>query len=356
MDKEKRVLNVKEEYVELPTEKKVAKIKTEKKSPSIDTTPPGIHLPHDIVSEKIIDVDKLEEIKDVHEEIDKSLSLEMPTDIYNELYKLSQESGEKNLIFAAGDVRVLNIIPSTSTDQDFTLLNAIRSGVIELKAPPASIDLRAAWWDISNQGNSGACVGFGVADGLLRYIFTKNKSINPGERLAAGILWQAAKETDVFNDQATTFIALEGTSVKAALSFAQTKGIVRETVAPFGTLYTKDAPTFYRLAAQLRLSGIYNLGKNFNNWKQWLATSGPIVAAINVDSTFQNAGKTKGKLDNYDGSRIYGGHCICFVGYTSDNRVIIRNSWGTGWGDKGFAYASVDWIMKASLEAYGAVI
>lgn len=323
---------------------------------AINNLPPGIHIPRDIVSQEVLPVKNLDELIKKNAKLDKLAALELPTDIYNQLYQLSQESGENNLIYAAGDVRVLNILPSTLTNMDYTLLNAIRSGIIELKSPPPSIDLRADWWDISNQGNSGACVGFGVADGLLRYIFTKNKSLNPGERLASGILWQAAKETDVFNDQATTFIALEGTSVKAALNFAQTKGIVRESVAPFGTLYTKDAATFYRLAAQLRLSGIYNLGKNFNNWKQWLSTSGPIVAAINVDSSFQNATAAKGKLDSYNLNQIYGGHCICFVGYTSDNRIIIRNSWGTDWGDKGYAYASVDWIMKACLEAYGAVI
>jgi hypothetical protein len=293
---------------------------------------------------------------ELHEEIDKNRSLEMPNEEYKLLYKLSNQIGVDNLIYSSGDIRILNLLPSTDINEDYTLLNAINSGVIELATPPKSLDLRQDWWDISDQGNSGACVGFGVADGLLRWLFTKNKSINPGERLASGILWQAAKETDSFVDQATTFIALEGTSIKAALQFAQTKGIVRESVAPFGTLYSKDAATFYRLAAQLRLSGIYNLGKNINNWKQWLSRSGPIVAAINVDSTFQNATATKGKLDNYNINNIYGGHCICFVGFTDDDRIIIRNSWGKSWGDQGFAYASFDWIMKASLEAYGAVI
>lgn len=332
------------------------------KDPAQEPLPPGIHAPQDVVSipvedtqEKTAGNDKEnKENTEDHVETDLSSSI-IPEEAVDKLYQMAHQEGNDNIIFAAKQVRVLNLQPSTKTDEDYTMLNAIRSGVMEAKAPPASVDLRADWWDVSDQGASGACVGFGTADGLLRYLFTKNKSINPGERLASGILWQAAKETDTFTDQATTFIALEGTSVKAALTFAQSKGIVRESVAPFGTLYTKDAATFYRLAAQLRLSGVYNLGKNFNNWKQWLSTSGPIVAAINVDSTFENCSGS-GKLDNYDVNNIYGGHCICFVGYTSDNRIIIRNSWGTSWGDKGFAYASVDWIMKACLEAYGAVI
>jgi hypothetical protein len=345
---------------------KIKNVKLEDKpivDPSTQPLPPGIHPPHNIVAEEVDELQDKNEKTDVenadkqadNERVDKIASEEMPTDAYQKLYEMANTEGNDNIIFTAGEVRVLNLQPSTRTDEDYTMLNAIRAGVMEVSAPPPSIDLRSDWWGVSDQGNSGACVGFGVADGLLRYLFTKNKSISPGERLASGILWQAAKETDQWTDQATTFIALEGTSVKAALQFAQNKGIVRESVAPFGTLYTKDAPTFYRLAAQLRLSGVYNLGKNFQNWKQWLSTAGPIVGAINVDKSFESCPKD-GMLNQYDVNRIYGGHCICFVGYTEDNRIIIRNSWGTGWGDKGFAYASVDWIMKACLEAYGAVI
>lgn len=323
--------------------------------PKLDKIPSGIHIPQDVNNTSVKTPKNEKNVLQQNKEIDEKSSLDMPTEAYNALYELAKLEETGNLILSSGDIRVLNLLPSTKVGEDYTLLNAIRAGVIELKQPPKSVDLRQDWWTISNQGNSGACVGFGVADGLLRYLFTKNKSLNPGERLASGILWQAAKETDEFTDQATTFIALEGTSIKAALNFAQNKGIVRESVVPFGTLYTKDAATFYRLAAQLRLSGIYNLGKNINNWKQWLNTSGPICVAINVDSSFQDC-PDNGMLDNYNVNKIYGGHAICFVGYTDDDRIIIRNSWGENWGDKGFAYASIDWIMKASLEAYGAVI
>jgi C1A family cysteine protease len=31
----------------------------------------------------------------------------------------------------------------------------------------------------------------------------------------------------------------------------------------------------------------------------------------------------------------------------------VRNSWGTDWGDKGFAYASLAYAQDAFTEAYG---
>lgn len=52
---------------------------------------------------------------------------------------------------------------------------------------------------------------------------------------------------------------------------------------------------------------------------------------------------------------IEGGHVMSIVGYTTTH-FIIRNSWGTDWGHKGFAYASYDYVMDAFKEAYGIVI
>ena len=43
---------------------------------------------------------------------------------------------------------------------------------------------------------------------------------------------------------------------------------------------------------------------------------------------------------------------VALVGYTPD-RFIVRNSWGTGWGDKGFGYASLAYAQDAFTEAYG---
>ena len=50
-----------------------------------------------------------------------------------------------------------------------------------------------------------------------------------------------------------------------------------------------------------------------------------------------------------------GGHAVCLVGYTAD-RFIVRNSWGTGWGDGGFGYASLEYAREAFTEAYGVSI
>jgi len=76
------------------------------------------------------------------------------------------------------------------------------------------------------------------------------------------------------------------------------------------------------------------------DWKNWIAAgNGPILIRLNVDRTWLNATTTAGMLDEYDLSSLSGGHAVSIVDYTK-GRLIIRNSWGDEWGDKGFVYAS----------------
>jgi C1A family cysteine protease len=115
--------------------------------------------------------------------------------------------------------------------------------------------------------------------------------------------------------------------------------------------------TFFATAATRRIASYFNLEKNLANWRSWLAAHGPILAGLSVDATWDNATVTRGKLDTFQANTVRGGHAIAVVGYTSDRRFIIRNSWGTSWGDRGFAYASEAYINAGFFnESYGVTL
>ncbi|HBN08566.1 MAG TPA: hypothetical protein DD435_07915 [Cyanobacteria bacterium UBA8530] len=41
--------------------------------------------------------------------------------------------------------------------------------------------------------------------------------------------------------------------------------------------------------------------------------------------------------------QVFGGHAVLAVGYDDAKKVlIVRNSWGSGWGDKGYFYMPYD--------------
>ena len=260
--------------------------------------------------------------------------------------------------------RILNCVPSTETEKDWQYEAFVSAGVVRKpRSLPQSLDLREKWWDVGNQEDTGSCVGWAAAEGILRWHFVKSKRLQPNEHLAPRYIWMASKETDADIKSPTTFIEKAGTSIKQALEVVKKYGCVKEEVLPFksGKMFQGEAQEFYARANTLRIDSYIPL-REINLWKPWLASGGPILTRLDVDSSWWNLRTNhSGMLDKYRPPTRQAGHAVAIVGYTSD-RFIVRNSWGTDWGDKGFAYASSDyakeafriiWTPNPELEAYG---
>lgn len=257
--------------------------------------------------------------------------------------------------------RICNLVPSKGTEADWEFEDALGSGALGAAlAVPSSVDLRAPWWTIGDQEDTGSCVGWATADGLMRYHMVKAGRLNKADHLSPRYVWMASKETDEFTQRPQNFIEEAGTSLKAALDVCRKYGTATLKMLPFHIatkMFMGSENTFYAAAAQLRLTAYFNLRKNLTQWKSWLASNGPILAALSVDSTWDNATATHGNLDTFQANTVRGGHAIAIVGYTATGRFIVRNSWSTNWGDKGFAYATPAYIAAGFFgEAYGITV
>jgi C1A family cysteine protease len=254
--------------------------------------------------------------------------------------------------------RVLNVVPSRETETDWQFQHADAAGLLAAPAAvPKAKDLRETWWKVGDQGQTGSCVGWATADSLLRWHFVKSGRIKQPDTLSKRFIWMASKETDDFSSSPTTFIENAGTSLKSALDVARRFGAVRENVLPFGgALYPGAPETFYALASQLKIQSYFNLSFNHGgsvaSWRRWVATNGPLLVRLDVDRTWDDATDNAGNMDVYQPKTTRGGHAVSIVGYTAD-RFIVRNSWSTTWGDKGFGYASLAYAQDAFTEAYG---
>jgi hypothetical protein len=257
--------------------------------------------------------------------------------------------------------RICNLIPSRDTDGDWRIEHALKAGAIALPDPtlPGSVDLRHPWWDIGNQGATGSCVGWGSTDGVARYHFAQAGRIAKTDHLSIRLSWMGSKEFDT-DPHPNTFIESAGTTLKGAVQVLKKYGAVPDSVLPFdipGHMYLGEETTFFATAALRRISAYFNLGKNVASWRTWLANHGPILAGLNVDSTWDHATSASPNLDTFHPSTIRGGHAIAIVGYRPDHRFIVRNSWGAGWGDHGYAYASEAYIAAAFFnESYGVTL
>jgi C1A family cysteine protease len=256
--------------------------------------------------------------------------------------------------------RICNLVPSRDTGTDWTMQDALTAGALTAPAaPPPSVDLRQSWWKIGNQLETGSCVGWATADGVMRYQLVQANKLKTSELLSPRFVWMASKETDEFSARPETFIEEAGTSLKSAADIVRKYGTVLDSLLPFKIntlMYKGNENTLYAAASTRRAANYFNLGKNLNQWKSWLAGGGPILVGLNVDATWDNAAATAGKLDTFKPSTVRGGHAVCVVGYTG-NRFILRNSWGTTWGDNGFGYASAAYIADAFFaESYGVTL
>lgn len=256
--------------------------------------------------------------------------------------------------------RICNLVPSRDTERDWTFQDALAAGAFGAPAAlPPKVDLRQDWWSINDQSTTGSCVGWATADGVMRYHLVQAGRLAKSQLLSPRFVWMASKETDEFTNRPETFIEGAGTSLKAAMDIVRKYGVVLDSLLPFKVatlMYVGSENTFFAAASTRKAANYFNLGKNLTEWKSWLAGHGPILAGLNVDATWDNARATGGKLDSFQPATVRGGHAVCIVGYTPD-RFIVRNSWGTTWGDKGFGYASAVYINDGFFaESYGVTL
>ena len=155
--------------------------------------------------------------------------------------------------------RICNVVPSRNTENDWRFEHAVAANAVA--APPAtlpaSVDLRAPWWDIGDQESTGSCVGWGSTDGVARYHFVKAGRLAQSAKLSPRYTWMASKETDTITTRPETFIEEAGTMLKAAVDILRNYGAVPEALLPFHiatNLYLGHENTFYATAATRRIA------------------------------------------------------------------------------------------------------
>ena len=67
------------------------------------------------------------------------------------------------------------------------------------------------------------------------------------------------------------------------------------------------------------------------------------------------AGHATGDLDAFDEDSVTGSHAAALFGYGPDH-FLLRSSWGTDWGDAGYARMSNAYARAAIIESYGVMV
>jgi len=249
---------------------------------------------------------------------------------------------------------------SHARENDYGIAEAERDGHLDARPHPPSLDLREAWHDVGDQGHTTSCVGWALSDAVLRWHHVKAGRLAPDERLSPRYVWMASKETDARITYPSTFLEEDGTSLKAALDLVRRFGIVLESELPWdGPLATGSPEAFYASAGTRKLARYYNLGDDtmdrhacFDGWRRWLHQRGPVLVLLALE---RRLGDPVGLLTDFDAASVEHSHAAALFGYGPD-RFLLRCSWGTQWGDGGYAEMDLDYTAQAVIESYGVVI
>jgi hypothetical protein len=89
--------------------------------------------------------------------------------------------------------------------------------------------------------------------------------------------------------------------------------------------------------------------------KNSLASGYAFVVGISIYDSFESQKVAKTgvvPMPNFKTENCLGGHAVLVVGYSDkEQHWIVRNSWGSTWGDKGYFYLPYIYLLDAKLSS-----
>ncbi|MFC7338257.1 C1 family peptidase [Haloferula chungangensis] len=196
--------------------------------------------------------------------------------------------------------------------------------------------------EILDQGQEGACTGFGLAAVANYLLKTRLDSPDPIP-VSARMLYEMAKRHDEWPGE-----DYSGSSARGAMKGWHKTGVCGEDVWPYRSGGSGSQLTRRRLVdAQERPLGAYFRvnHKDIVAMHSAITEVGILYATSMVHSGWDKV--SAGGLIKYS-PQVKGGHAFAIVGYDRDG-FWIQNSWGDDWGKDGFARISYfDWLENGT--------
>lgn len=220
---------------------------------------------------------------------------------------------------------LLNVVKSPPDNRDRIYKSTgSRSGSDNTPDGNILSDHRNKLLSCRNQGSQGTCAAQ-VAACMKEYQEELNEYCSPQFFYS---LRSNLTDTDPTND--------EGMYPRDVMKLLKNVGMVLEKHYPYGIIEPRDKiPESLMQRAKRYCIKAYARIDSMDELKESLLNNGPCLIAFpvfNYNSEFwkQNSGDEN-----------LGGHAVTVVGCT-ENAFIIRNSWGTFWGDNGYCYYPFD--------------
>jgi C1A family cysteine protease len=206
-----------------------------------------------------------------------------------------------------------------------------------------NIDLRSECPKVYNQGKLGSCTANALAFG---YEFAELSQYNKNEFMPSR-LFIYYNEREIENTIETD----SGASLSDGIKTLKYTGVCPESkwVYDIDKFTVKPNVECYEIAKLHQIDMFYAIKQELKQLKAALIQGYPIVFGFVVYSNFEtDKVKSTGIMEMpTEGDIIVGGHAVAVVGFDDKkNYFIVRNSWGTEWGDEGYFYIPYDFILN----------
>jgi C1A family cysteine protease len=210
---------------------------------------------------------------------------------------------------------------------------------------PATKDLRNLCPPVYNQGQLGSCTANAIGAAIE---FDRMKQKLP--KLMPSRLFIYYNERVIEG----TVKSDSGAQIRDGIKSVAHQGVCPESDWPYvlTKFDQKPAAKAYQDAVVDRAVSYERLIQNLNQLKGCLASGYPFVFGFTVYASFEGPSVAKSghaKLPA-SGEQVVGGHAVMAVGYSDPKQwFVVRNSWGTGWGMKGYFTLPYAYVTQSSL-------
>ena len=220
-------------------------------------------------------------------------------------------------------------------------------GKAKVSSLPSLVDLRAQDVPIYDQGSIGSCTGNAIA-GMFQFV---DKKISGSSFVPSRLFVYYGARSIQGNENRDS-----GSSIRDGMKFIAKSGVCAEVTWPYDVAKVKTKPVKAAYTEALKHQAIQyqRIDDKLNSMRQCLAEGYPFVFGFTMYESFNSkeVWKTGVVPMPSKSEKNLGGHSVTAVGYDDDKRImIVRNSWGKGWGDKGYFYMPYDYMRDSNLSA-----
>lgn len=209
----------------------------------------------------------------------------------------------------------------------------------------SKVDLRPLLTEVENQGKTNSCAANAVA-GAYEYLVQRH--------LPADETYDVSRMFIYYEGRAAGGGAIEdeGSVLSHLIHSLKTKGACSEETWPFDPDRVNEQPSdeAYTEASEFVVEDALHVATDLDSWRCALTEGHPIIFGMKLFDSFdahRKPGLVPAPTAAESSRESHGGHAMLCVGYSDQDKVfIVRNSWGTTWGDSGYCYIPYDYLVN----------